>query len=162
MKAQWRHGVTGVEDADQDLNSEIYGAPRQAELSMIKQKQDIKRRREKTLLKHNGTNYQIEIGSDNCKVPLNRFSSLQNKEKVVDLNQTWHSKGKSPSPIPRSYDRIFSPPKLWTRDHQEGCPRMPVLDRTLNLEAKITNGKKYNIVTGEHVDREAYLKVKSN
>jgi len=39
---------------------------------------------------------------------------------------------------------------------------MPVLDRTLNLNAKESLGKKYNIVTGEHVDRERYLKIKNN
>lgn len=90
----WRHGITGIENADSDNHSILYAEQKKQKDMVLKEKDILNRTRLEQLNQGFGSSKQIGVSSDNYK---RTRSLLQNKpELVVDIDEKWKKKHNLP------------------------------------------------------------------
>lgn len=155
MKGGWRHGVTGIDDADSSKTSVFYSEKRDMNASCDNEKSKINNYRGKILALGMGTSAQQDMASENMK----RSSSLHAKgqpDRVVEIADKWKSKKAMPGSHKNTMQRIFEPASNVNRTKEEGCMNKIKIERSLKLRDEEMRGRKFNPVTGTS-DKEEWL-----
>jgi hypothetical protein len=95
MKGGWRHGITGIDDADSGKTQVFYASSRDEKANADGEKTKINNYRGKILALGMGTSMQQDVASENMK----RSSSLHGKgrpERVIEIADKWKTKGAIP------------------------------------------------------------------
>ena len=90
MKGGWRHGVTGIDNADSNNTSVFYQNTKKDKDHWQNEKDIINGRRLEKIKTCFGTSAQLSISSDHFKRTTSLFGSKP--EPIVDIHEKWRTK----------------------------------------------------------------------
>lgn len=90
MKGGWRHGVTGIDNANSNNTSVFYADTKKEKDFWQNEKDIINGRRLEKIKTCFGTSAQLSISSDHFKRTTSLFG--QKPEPVVDIHEKWKTK----------------------------------------------------------------------
>lgn len=156
LKTGWRHGVTGIDNADSD-NTSVFYKDQKKDRDYYQKEKDIVNGKRLTKLKVCfGTSSQVEISSPDQK----RMTSLLNPkpETVNDIHETWKFKHNVPNSQSQldTYKRAYVPASNVERKPEDGCMKKIRMERSLKLRKEDLRSKTTNIVTNNNEPEELW------
>lgn len=156
FKGGWRHGIMGVEDADAHNSSVFYKEQNEHKMHLTNEKEAINNYRKKHLNIGLATSQQVEFGSIDCERRRTTIHKLP--EPVIDIRETWRTKGRSPLFAPiltieSTKERLFKIPKADAPETER--PKLN-LARATKLRDEDLRGKRYNILNGQYEGHEKW------
>ena len=157
FKGGWRHGITGIDNSDQNGTSIFYQNQNKLKQFKESEKRYINEKRLENLKIFFGTSTQLQISSDKFK----RTRSLlqEQPEVIVDISENWKKRKIVGGPIasPDTFKRIYSPASNVNREPEDGCMKKIKIERSLKLRKEDLRGKKTNVITNNQEIEENWL-----
>ena len=154
IRGGWRHGITGIDNADSEYTSVFYRDNKARNDFVQSERAKINSKRLDTLRLGFGTSSQMPVGSESIK----RTRSLLRSEpdKIVDISDNWKRIGmvKGSSADLNTHERINVPASNVDRNPDEGCMKKIKVERSLKLRKEDLRDRDYNILSNMK-DREA-------
>lgn len=177
IKSGWRHGVTGLDNADSENTSYFYRETKDKNDFTQSEKDKLNNSRLQSKLPNKilflftiilfiyylelkitfGTSSQTPVGTDTYK---RTRSLLQTKpERSIDIHETWKRRNivKGSQAELDTRKRIYEPASNIEREPEDGCMKKILIERSLKLRREDLRSKTFNIQTNNQEQENNWL-----